>query len=277
MNSNKKPQKAYDNEEFMHSSDARVIRMLTEYLYPQQHFRKFGIKKLIIFFGSARSMSDVYWNQKLVRIENELSSAPLGEKGKSRRELKLHKLRKVITNDYEEAVELSRLITEWSLALPKKTRFHVCSGGGPGMMEAANKGANLAGGLSIGFNISLPFEQESNLYITPEHNFEFHYFFMRKFWFVYMGQALIVFPGGFGTLDELMEILTLRQTHKVTRQIPIILYSREFWNNVVNFQYLVDMGMISEEDLDLFSFADSPEEAFEIVKSQLINIHNIKQ
>lgn len=273
---NSKPLKAYDNKEFLHSRDARIIRILAEYLYPEQHFKKHRIKKLIIFFGSARSMSYDEWQKKLHFLENELNiSTDSNKREILKEEIKLHKMRKLITNDYEDAVELSRLITQWSLTLPKKDRFHVCSGGGPGMMEAANKGAKLAGGLSIGFNISLPFEQESNLFITPEHNFEFHYFFMRKFWFVYKGQALIVFPGGFGTLDELMEILTLRQTRKVTRQIPIILYSREFWDNLINFRYLVDMGMISADDLELFHYADSPNEAFEMVKTQLIKIHKL--
>ncbi len=270
------PVKAYDNKEFLHSRDARVIRILAEYLYPEQHFRKYRIKKLIIFFGSARSMSQDDWQKRFIQLENQLNKAEdENQRNYIQNEIRLHKMRKLITNDYEDAVELSRLITEWSLKLPKKNRFHVCSGGGPGMMEAANKGAKLGGGLSIGFNISLPFEQESNLFITPEHNFEFHYFFIRKFWFVYMGQALIVFPGGFGTLDELMEILTLLQTQKVTRRIPIILYSQEFWNELINFQYLVDMGMISPEDLNLFSYTDNPREAFEIIKSQLTEIHKL--
>ncbi len=273
---NSKPIKAYDNKEFLHSRDARIIRILAEYLYPEQHFKKHKIKKLIIFFGSARSMSLNEWQKKLHLLENELTNTVDNDQRIILKEkIRLHKMRKLITNDYEDAVELSRLITQWSLTLPKKDRFHVCSGGGPGMMEAANKGAKLAGGLSIGFNISLPFEQDSNLFITPEHNFEFHYFFMRKFWFVYKGQALIVFPGGFGTLDELMEILTLRQTQKVSRPIPIILYSREFWNNLINFQYLIDMGMISSNDINLFLYADKPNEAFEIIKNQLSEIHKL--
>lgn len=267
--------KAYDNKEFIHSRDGRVLRILSEYLYPAQHFSKHGISKLIIFFGSARSYSEEDYFHKQEELEDAYKVAHGAEKIYLEEQLALHKKRMLITKNYEDAVELSHLLTKWSLGLNKKKRFHVCSGGGPGMMEAANKGAIRAGGLSLGFNISLPFEQEPNPFITPEHSIEFHYFFMRKFWFVYMGQALIVFPGGFGTLDELMEILTLRQTHKVTREIPIILYSKEFWSKVINFQYLIEMGMISKNDLNLFAYANSPSEAFEMLKTQLTAIHKL--
>jgi uncharacterized protein (TIGR00730 family) len=269
------PQKAYDNKLFIHSREGRILRILSEYLYPEQHFRKYGINKLIIFFGSARSISKAEYHQRLHQLENKLGSAAPGMVEKLELELKQHKSRYLITKAYEDAVELSRLMTEWSLKLPAKKRFHICSGGGPGMMEAANKGANIAGGLSIGFNISLPFEQSPNQFISPEHNFEFHYFFMRKFWFVYLGQALIVFPGGLGTLDEMMEILTLIQTKKITRKVPVLLYSEEFWKKVINLDYLAEMGMISEKDHSLFTYVNEPGEAFELLRDKLTLIHGL--
>lgn len=164
---------------------------------------------------------------------------------------------------YEDAVELSRMLTEWSLNLPtEKNRFIMCSGGGPGIMEAANKGAKLAGGFSIGLNISIPFEQFVNKYVTPELKFEFHYFFMRKFWFAYLAKALIVFPGGFGTMDEFTEVLTLMQTGKIKKQMKIIVYDEKYWKTVLNFEALIEFGVINPEDLDLLSFCNTPEEAF---------------
>jgi uncharacterized protein (TIGR00730 family) len=163
---------------------------------------------------------------------------------------------------YEDAVELARLLTEWTKKMKQSNRFVVCSGGGPGIMEAANKGATLAKGKSIGLNISLPFEQYPNGYISPELNFEFHYFFMRKYWFMYLGKALIAFPGGFGTLDELMELLTLLQTQKIKKKMTVVLFGKKYWHEVINFEALIKYGMISQEDMDLFTFAETPEEAF---------------
>jgi uncharacterized protein (TIGR00730 family) len=174
---------------------------------------------------------------------------------------------------YEEAIELSKLLTRWSKKLYQQNRFVVCSGGGPGIMEAANKGARLAGGRSIGLNISLPFEQSPNSYITKELNFEFHYFFMRKFWFVYLAKALIMFPGGFGTLDELMEVLTLLQTKKLKKQVVVVLYGREYWDQVLNFDAMIRLRVIGLEDLQLFRFADTPEDAFRYLEKELKRLY----
>ncbi|MFA6570430.1 MAG: TIGR00730 family Rossman fold protein [Bacteroidota bacterium] len=239
-------QKGYDNKKFIHSSDGRVIRLLAEYLHPKQQLERMKVKKSIIFFGSARSHSSEF---------NPDSKS---------------------SKFYDEARRTAYLFAEWSKTLPVEKQFHICTGGGPGIMEAANRGAKEAGTSTIGLNISLPFEQYPNQYITPELNFEFHYFFMRKFWFVYLASAIIAFPGGLGTLDELMEILTLRQTEKVTKPLPILLYSKEYWKKVINFDYLIEMGMIKAEDMNLFKFVETPEEAFEYLKSELSRIHKIE-
>jgi uncharacterized protein (TIGR00730 family) len=234
---------AYREEAFLQSPDSRPLRILSEYLWPLSHFHDEKIQDTIVFFGSAR-ISEV---------------GPM-------------------SRYYHEARELARLVTLWSesLALPSANpcdertyRFVVTSGGGPGIMEAANRGAHDAGGKTVGLNIGLPFEQRPNPYITPELSFEFHYFFMRKFWFAYLAKALVVFPGGFGTLDELTEILTLAQTKKLENKITIVLYGSAYWNEILNFQALVKYGMISPSDLDLFQFANSPEEALQILQSDL--------
>lgn len=175
-----------------------------------------------------------------------------------------------MTNCYNEAVILAEKLSLWSASLPDNKRVLICTGGGPGMMEAANRGAQRAGEPTIGLNISLPFEQYPNIYITPDLNFEFHYFFMRKFWFVYYAKAIVAMPGGFGTLDELMELLTLKQTMKVTKPLPILLFNKKFWQNLINFDYLVEMGMISQNDLDLFVYADSADEAFEYLTKNIV-------
>ncbi len=228
-------QVAYKNEEFVDSPDARAIRILSEYLQPLSHFQDEKIQDTIVFFGSARIQDD----------------GPLGRY-------------------YKDARELARLLTLWSDGLPDNTRrFVVCTGGGPGIMEAANRGASDVNGKTIGLNIGLPFEQWPNPYITPDLSFEFHYFFMRKFWFAYLAKALVIFPGGFGTLDELMEILTLAQTQKLENKIVIVLYGRDFWNEVINFGALVKHGVISPEDMNLFSFADDPPAALAILQEGL--------
>ena len=226
---------AYRNLDFMDTPDARALRILSEYLYPLSHFRKEKIHDTIVFFGSARSHEE-------------------GHNGRY----------------YDEARELARRVTEWSLSHSNSARhFVVCTGGGPGIMEAANRGAADAGGKTIGLNIGLPAEQRPNEWVTSELNFEFHYFFMRKFWFAYLAKALVVFPGGFGTLDELTEILTLVQTQKLVKKIVVVLYGTQFWKEVLNFDALVRHGMIAEEDLELFQVADDVETAFDILKSGL--------
>jgi uncharacterized protein (TIGR00730 family) len=227
---------AYKNLAFLDSDDARPLRILAEYLEPLSVLHRERVRDTIVFFGSARLRED----------------GPLGRY-------------------YAEARELARQVTEWSKGLPQGSqRFIVCSGGGGGIMEAANRGASDARGRTIGLNIGLPHEQRPNRYITRELLFEFHYFFMRKLWFAHLARALVVFPGGFGTLDELMEILTLAQTHKLDRKIPIVLYGSSYWNEVVNFDALVRHGMIAQEDLDLFRFADDPTAAFDILRSSLV-------
>jgi hypothetical protein len=257
--------KAYKNPEFLNSPQARTIRILAEYLEPESRFEKFNIQDTVVFFGSAR-----------IRPQEEARQRRDGLRlhGATEAELRIAEAALRISSYYQDAVDLARMITSWSKDLYTCNqchgrRFIVCSGGGPGIMEAANRGASEAGGYSIGLNISLPFEQEPNPYISRELNFEFHYFFVRKFWFAYLAKALIIFPGGFGTLDELLEILTLVQTGKMTKDLPIVLFGSSFWNQIINFKALADWGVISPEDLDLFTFCDTPHEAFEYLKKRL--------
>lgn len=261
--------KAYDNFEFIHSSDGRIIRMLAEYLYPEQYLRKKGVRGAVVFYGSARTFSMEEYNQKLNKLNKQLAEA----KGPAKKDIKneIEKLKKVedLCRYHDDATELARLLAEWLKKEPVGKGIYITSGGGGGMMEAANKGAYLAKAETIGLNISLPFEQFPNKYISPHFNFEFHYFFMRKFWFVYLAKAIVTMPGGFGTLDELMEILTLRQTLKVTKPLPIVLYGSKFWKELINFDLLIEKHLISPEDIDLFKFFDTPQEAFEYLKNEL--------
>lgn len=262
------PTLAYKNLGFLNSKDARPIRILSEFLEPLSRFKYYGIKDIIVFFGSARIKSRAVCKKQLAQVRRSIRTS----KRKSpelERDLKRAEIALSMSRYYEEAVELARLLTKWSKALKDKHRFVVCSGGGPGIMEAANRGALLAKGKSIGLNIGLPFEQSSNKYITPGLNLEFHYFFMRKYWFMYLGKALVAFPGGFGTLDELMELLTLLQTGKIKKKMTVILYGRTFWEQIINFPRLEEIGMISREESQLFKFADSPREAFAFLKEGL--------
>jgi uncharacterized protein (TIGR00730 family) len=230
-----RPPLAYKNEEFLNSPDSRPLRIISEYLEPLAHFKRQRIRDTVVFFGSARIHED----------------GPLGQY-------------------YKDARLLAGLVTAWAKTFHERTyRFVVCSGGGPGIMEAANRGAMDVKGKTIGLNIGLPFEQLPNPYITGELNFEFHYFFMRKFWFAYLSKALVVFPGGFGTMDELFEILTLVQTKKLRKKITIILYGSSFWKEIVNFDALIKYGTISASDLELFHFADTPDDAMEILQRTL--------
>jgi hypothetical protein len=229
------PALAYKDAEFLDSPEARSVRILAEYLHPLHALREAGIHDTIVFFGSARLRED----------------GPLGRY-------------------YREARELARLLTEWSLGLPAtKQRFIVCSGGAGGIMEAANRGAVDAGGRTVGLNIGLPHEQRPNAYVTPELCFEFHYFFMRKLWFAHLARAIVVFPGGYGTLDELSEILMLTQTGKLERRIPILLYGPSYWREIVDFDAMVRHGMIARQDLDLFQWVDDPETGLRILKARL--------
>jgi len=226
-------QLAYQSEEFVTSDEARPLRILAEYMEPLHRFRQAGITDTIVFFGSARLTA----------------TGPMGRY-------------------YHDAQTLARKITQWSMSLPAPVhRYVICSGGGGGIMEAANRGASDAGGKTIGLNIGLPHEQRPNPYITRELTFEFHYFFMRKLWFAYMARALVVFPGGFGTLDEMTEILTLMQTRKIDRKIPVLLYGSSYWNEIINFEALVRHGVIDRDDLSLFRFADDPATALAMLQA----------
>lgn len=274
MSKPSKAKKAYDNKRFLHSTEARAIRILTEYLQPKLQFQKKKVHKTIIFFGSARIHSKEYYNNRLRILNDSLENYSGVEKENLEKEINQLMKMQNSAKYYEEARNLSRLLCDWSQSFPKRDRYHICTGGGPGIMEAVNRGAIDAGAKSIGLNISLPFEQFPNPYLSKGLNFEFHYFFMRKLWFVMLAHAMVVFPGGFGTLDELMEVLTLRQTHKTTKTFPIVLYSSEFWKKLINFDYLIEIGTISREDLGLFKFVDSPEEAFNYLTKELTRIKN---
>jgi uncharacterized protein (TIGR00730 family) len=264
------PEKAYSNQEFLNSPDARTIRILAEFLEPFRRFRKYKVRDTIVFFGSARIQPRMVVLKKIREVKKNLQKARGRKKKDLDQQLSAAVVELEMSKYYGECVELARLLTEWSKSIDSEQRFIVCSGGGPGIMEAANRGARLAGGKSIGLNISLSAEQFANKYISPELNFEFHYFFMRKFWFVYLGKALIVFPGGFGTMDELMELLTLLQTGKTRKKMSVVIYGRSYWEKILNFNALVKYGMIGEKDMDLFTFADTPEEAFEFLKKELL-------
>src|SRR6187397_3425735 len=258
---------AYLFPEFLESAEARPIRILAEYLKPLGRFKEQKIQDTVVFFGSARvdSRERAERSLKTLRARGvpDADGHYTAELKKSRKALEWARY-------YEEARELARLLTTWSRALPgEHHRFVVTSGGGPGIMEAANRGAREAGGKTIGLNIRLPFEQDANPYITEGLQFEFHYFFMRKFWFAYLATAIVVFPGGFGTLDEMFELLTLAQTNKLSKKIDVILYGREYWDQVLNLQPMVEWGAIAEADLDLIHFAETPTEAFERLRQQL--------
>lgn len=267
--------KAYDNKSFIHSKAGREIRMLAEYHYPEYQFLKKKITGTIIFFGSARSKPPEVFDRELYDLQEQRSNSVDDIKKDIDKQIVTHKLKASASGHYQDAMELSHLLSEWMKQFPKKYQYLICTGGGPGIMEAANRGADNAEMPSIGLNISLPFEQNPNPFISPDLNFEFHYFFMRKFWFIYLAKALVAFPGGFGTLDELFESLTLLQTKKIHRRLPIMLYSREYWDKVVDFQYLVDLGMICKKDLDLFFYADTPTEAFNLLTKELIDIYKL--
>jgi uncharacterized protein (TIGR00730 family) len=267
-----KPPKAYKDVEFLNSPEARTIRMISEFLEPQRRFRQNDIKDTIVMFGSARIKPRKETLAGLRKVEAALRKMPRATKDQLQ-SLRAAETQVEMSRYYEDAVELSRLLTNWTKRFVSPRRFVICSGGGPGIMEAANRGAFLAGGKSIGMNISLPFEQFANGYISEELNFEFHYFFMRKLWFVDLAKALVVFPGGFGTMDEMMEVLTLLQTKKVKKKLAVVLYGTEYWNSVIDFNALVQHGMIRREDLELFTFIDTPAEAFAYLKEFLVQNH----
>jgi len=268
------PQLAYKSDKFLDSHDARTLRILSEYLEPQVRLKRAGVQNTVVMFGSARIPPNDVAGQKLRDLEGRVRTAT----PPSAAELKAARMALEMSKYYEAARELARLVTHWSLSLKNGSHFLVvCSGGGPGIMEAANRGAHEAGGISIGLNIRLPMEQTPNPYITPHLSFLFRYFFMRKLWFAQPSRALIVFPGGFGTMDELFEFLTLAQTNKLGHQAIILLYGSKYWRKLFNFQIMLDTGTISEEDLKLFRFADTPQEAFGILKKGLSSLLGLRK
>src|SRR3954467_2785380 len=252
---------AYENPDFLNSPDGRVLRIMSEYVEPLARFRREQIQDTVVFFGSARFRS-------LEDARKAVDEAGSGENAE------LARAHLDMARYYEEARRMAFLLSEWASTIPaRRRRFVVTTGGGPGIMEAANRGAQEAKCKSIGLNIRLPFEQYPNPYITPALNFEFHYFFMRKFWFAYLAKALVIFPGGFGTLDELFEILTLVQTDKLTKKIGVILYGREYWDEVLDLKPMAEWGAIAEKDIELLQYSDTPTDAFERLRSHLMAHH----
>jgi uncharacterized protein (TIGR00730 family) len=264
---------AYMDPLFLESDEARPIRILAEYLEPLRRLREQNIQDTVVFFGSARVHSRQQAQSALERLQ------------KNRRRTRtyadaLKRSRKAVewSRYYEDARAVAHQLSRWSLTLESpRHRFVVCSGGGPGIMEAANRGAHEAGGKSLGFNIRLPFEQGANRYITEGLHFEFHYFFMRKFWFAYLAKALMIFPGGFGTLDEMFEILTLAQTQKLSKQLGVFMYGREYWEEVLSLKPLADWGAINAADLDLLKWVNTPAEAFEQLRAHLMAYHLVPE
>ena len=253
----KTPETAYKNLGFLNSASARTLRILAEYLEPQSRLKWQKVKDTIVFFGSARFCD-------AETAERQVAEANTAD------EIRQAKRLQVSSRYYEDARRLASMLAKWSMTLPPDGhRFLVCSGGGGGIMEAANRGANEAGGRSVGFNITLPHEQEPNPFITPELSFQFHYFFMRKLWFAYLAKALVVFPGGYGTLDELMELLTLVQTRKIQKPILVVIYGSDYWKRLINFDVMEEAGTISASDRRLFQFVDTPEQAFELTTKWL--------
>jgi uncharacterized protein (TIGR00730 family) len=266
----------YLNPEFLKSQEARLIRILAEYIEPATRLRRHRIRDTIVFFGSARSMSPELAAVELDKVREEIAATTkaggditaelLAREASAEQAGKLARY-------YNDALELARRVTEWSKSLTSSHHFIVCSGGSRGMMEAANRGASMARGETIGLNIQLPLEQEVNQYVSRDLVFNFHYFFMRKFWFVYPAKALVVFPGGFGTMDELFEVLTLIQTKKPHKTMPVILFGTEFWDEIINFEALVRWGVVSPEDLGIFHKTDSVDDAFAYLTGKLERLY----
>jgi uncharacterized protein (TIGR00730 family) len=277
---------AYENADFINSPDGRMLRILAEYQEPMTRFRRERIQDTVVFFGSARFRALDVASSALELLENTGSAKPAPEHEQPARQdeiesgeasglkLRLAEAAVEMARYYEDARKLAGMMASWAQTLPgRRHRFVITSGGGPGIMEAANRGAYEAGCKTIGLNIKLPFEQHPNPYITPALNVDFHYFFMRKYWFAYLAKALVVFPGGFGTLDEMFELLTLAQTKKLAKKITVVIYGSSYWKNVINLELLAEKGAIAISDLDLFQFADTPEEAFAMLKKGLTENH----
>jgi uncharacterized protein (TIGR00730 family) len=263
---------AYENKKFLDSPDARILRILSEYSEPLARFRRERIQDTVVFFGSARFHSR-HDAQRTLELLEKPGSRALASPEEQEKVLRARAAVEM-ARYYEDARRLAQKLTEWAMKIPsKRRRFVVTTGGGPGIMEAANQGAREAGGKTIGLNINLPYEQMPNRYISPELNFEFHYFFMRKLWFAYLAKALIVFPGGFGTCDELFEILTLAQTEKLAKKILVVMYGSEYWKRILNLQAMADAGTISANDVNAFKMVDTVDEAFAYLQEGLTRYH----
>jgi uncharacterized protein (TIGR00730 family) len=269
------PHAPHEDHYFLQSTPARPLRILAEYLHPLVQLKREGIADTIVIFGSARIESHETAQARVTRLKKEnIRKLSPAAQARHRGELRHAKSLLEMSRYYEEARQLSHKITSWSLTLgPRPRRFVICSGGGPGIMEAANRGASEAGGKSIGLSIELPHEQFANAYISPELSFNFHYFFMRKLWFAQIAKALIVFPGGFGTMDELWEMLTLLQTGKLAKHNIILIYGRKYWDKVLNWKAMVNWGTINEEEYKMLQFADSVDEAFDHIRAGLEKYH----
>lgn len=260
------PIKAYKNLDFLNSPDARIIRIIAEFLEPQSRFNKLNIKDTIVFFGSARIVD----RKTAQKMYNEVKKLDPKKFPDFPEKLRKAQVALEMSKYYEDAFQLSKMLTEWSQTLPSDgRRFVICTGGGPGIMEAVNKGARVGKGKTIGLNISIPTEQFVNKYVNEELSFEFHYFFMRKFWLVYLAKALVIFPGGFGTLDELFEVLTLIQTGKISKKMVVVIYGTSYWKKVLNFDAMLEHGCIDKKDKNSFTFCDTPDEAFKVLKNFL--------
>src|SRR5262245_32102567 len=244
--------KAYKNEAFINGKSARALRILAEYLEPESRFEELRIRDTIVVFGSSRILS------------REEATAQLAEAERTGRDLARARKQLELSRYYEDTRRLASMLTTWSKRLAgTDRRFVICSGGGPGIMEAANRGASEARGENIGLNISIPQEQNENPYITHRLAFEFHYFFMRKYWFAYLAKAFVIMPGGFGTMDEFMEVLTLIQTQRIRKKVAVVLYGTSYWEQVLKFEPLVEFSTIDAKDMELFHRSDSVDEAYE--------------
>jgi uncharacterized protein (TIGR00730 family) len=269
------PKAPHEDPQFLQSTPGRPLRILAEYIHPYVQLKKEGIGDTIVIFGSARILPHDLALARYNRAQ-KVPTKKLNASNRAKHRAAVRRAKSLLdmSRYYEEARQLSRRITAWAMTLgPRPRRFVICSGGGPGIMEAANRGATEAGGKSIGLSIELPHEQFANAYISPELSFNFHYFFMRKLWFAQIAKALIVFPGGFGTLDELMEMLTLMQTHKLAEHNIILIYGQKYWNKVLNWKAMVEAGTITEREFKLLQFADTVDEAFEHIRSGLEKYH----
>ena len=267
------PTKAYDNKDFLNGQNARSIRVLCELVEPEVRLSNHGVENTIVFFGSARPKPSGIAKAEYEDFSSQLNTV------KNRTDEQIAEMKKLeaivrLSQYYDHAVELSKKLTKWSKSNPPDQKYLICSGGGPGMMEAANKGAKEADGRSIALGISLPFEQGVNSFADPALSFEFHYFFLRKFYFLYHAKAIVVFPGGFGTMDELFETLTLAQTNKLHKKMPVFLYGKEFWDGLIQFDHFLEWGVISPGDLDLFQIVNNVDDAFTQITSALSSKQN---